>query len=138
MRLFTLGLATFLLAGCEGNSEPGIRSDAAASGTTAVTPAEEIPADSILLEALPEDPVAGAAREALEERADEFLASVEDLREQIRSLFPETPPRAGSWLDCEGYRTNNASAGFCEDAPPPDWRPFEFQGRQYFVVPLGE
>jgi hypothetical protein len=46
-------------------------------------------------------------------------------------------PLRENWMNCSGYLTNNPAAGFCEDQPPPNWRPFRFNGENYFLVPLG-
>ena len=50
---------------------------------------------------------------------------------QVRSR-PANP----AWWNCEGFLTNNPAAGFCEDEPPENWEPFEYEGRQYYFVPL--
>ena len=46
-------------------------------------------------------------------------------------------PLRENWMNCSRYLTNNPSAGFCEDEPPASWRPFMFDDKRYFVVPLG-
>ena len=56
---------------------------------------------------------------------------------ELEVPFDLEAPRGGGWLNCRGYLTNNATAGFCEGEPPANWRPFIFDGQRYFVVPLG-
>jgi hypothetical protein len=51
--------------------------------------------------------------------------------------FERGLPLRENWMNCTRYLTNNAAAGFCEDAPPANWSPFMFNDRRYFVVPLG-
>jgi hypothetical protein len=46
-------------------------------------------------------------------------------------------PELESWLDCDGYLTRNATERFCEQAPPDDWRPRDFDGERYYFIPLG-
>ncbi len=37
---------------------------------------------------------------------------------------------------CEGLLTNIHTYDFCTDTVPDDWRPFEFDGETYYVIPL--
>ena len=39
-------------------------------------------------------------------------------------------------LDCEGYLTANPSQNFCSPDVPPNWQSREFNGMQFYLVPL--
>jgi hypothetical protein len=41
-----------------------------------------------------------------------------------------------SWMNCDGYITSNASAGFCEPTVPDTWGPLQFEDKLFFFVPL--
>ena len=51
--------------------------------------------------------------------------------------FERGLPLREDWMNCSRYLTNNSATGFCEDEPPANWRPFDFNDGRYFVVPLG-
>ncbi len=53
------------------------------------------------------------------------------------------PPKlSGEWktengsLDCDGFLTRVANEDFCSVEVPEDWRPFQFNGKTYYVQPL--
>ena len=56
--------------------------------------------------------------------------------------FEDQPKFSGEWIErdgmrtCDGYLTRIENEDYCEAEIPTDWRPFEFDGRTYFVQPL--
>jgi hypothetical protein len=50
--------------------------------------------------------------------------------------LPISPLLRQNWMNCDGFLTSNSSAGFCEQTPPATWRPFQFEGKPYFFIPL--
>ena len=56
----------------------------------------------------------------------------------------DQPEFSGEWIEregmhtCDGYLTRIENEDYCEAEIPADWRPFEFDGRTYFVQPLAD
>ena len=54
----------------------------------------------------------------------------------------DQPEFSGEWIErdgvrtCDGFLTRIESEDFCAAKVPTDWRPFEFDGRTYYVQPL--
>lgn len=54
----------------------------------------------------------------------------------------DQPEFSGEWIErdgvrtCDGFLTRIENEDFCSAEVPTDWRPFEFDGRTYYVQPL--
>ncbi len=129
------------LAGCQGQGDPGTSEPPeAAAAEDGLGPQSESadapepgPDDSL-------DAESGAKLRQLfenEQALSELLPNPFVLNPPDVRLEREALPRTGAWTNCDGYLTRNADEAFCEDAPPEDWTPFEFDGERYFIVPLG-
>jgi len=64
--------------------------------------------------------------------------------EQLKLLGDPSTKESGEWIEedgmrvCDGYLIRFENEDYCAAEVPPDWQPFEFNGRTYYVQPLME
>jgi hypothetical protein len=142
LSLIAIGLALGSLSACDRAAPPGTSATAEPQ-----PPPEEYDRLELLLgefnDRVPEfEREVGQLMERLPGRSGELL---EALPQHLIPVAPEGYfeqferglPLRENWMNCSRYLTNNASAGFCEDEPPDNWRPFMFNDERFFFVPLG-
>lgn len=69
------------------------------------------------------------------ERKSQGRAEDSEGRKMFGSPPDEPAPR---FIGCDDYLTNKSTESYCAEAVPDDWVSFEFEGEQYFVVPLAD
>ena len=87
----------------------------------------------------------GLADEPPEEPDDSTSEPDLELTPEQLNLFGDPSANdAGEWIEkdgtrvCDGYLTRFENEDYCAAEVPPDWQPFEFNGRSYYVQPLME
>ncbi len=79
------------------------------------------------------------------ERPDQAHEELTAEQKEALSKFlalQESPEKSGKWqkegesLVCDGFLTRVENDDHCAAEVPSDWRPFEFNGKTYYVQPL--
>jgi hypothetical protein len=143
LSLIALAVAFGGIFGCEGAAPPSQATEPEASLDQPTAPSVGVPVE------VQSPPETYDRLESLElpYLDDQFVGELFELRNIVptRPLVPDNYldqferglPLRENWMNCTRYLTNNAMAGFCEDEPPANWRPFEFNDERYYFVPLG-
>lgn len=83
--------------------------------------------------------VEGGKEPAITEQATErYSADVEQILNEraVVSLAIRQLSEKDRRAICDGLQTNIQTYDFCTDTVPKDWKPLEFNGVTYYVIPL--